>query len=456
MDTLYDSHSPPPMDKTGTVLDRWLDLLEAAISYRVAQVLGDIPPHLPLIETYPAPQADGTPFAAFVARHALPPDETLLLTIALAPLVRPALFDRAVHAASAGGGGFEALGGQRGRQHRGVLPTGDTALFILAGSGTTARLAWQARLTGDSALVAAGHVRLAPAPDDEPPMAGRLMLDPDTAELLLTGGHRPPATSARFPAKRIETLQDWEDLILPGPTMARIVELRAWIDHGATLMVDWRMRNRLRPGCRALFYGPPGTGKTLTAALLGKVTGRPVFRVDLSMVVSKYIGETEKNLATIFDKAENKGWILFFDEADALFGKRAPVRDARDRYANQEVSFLLQRIEEFDGLVILASNLAGNVDVAFARRFEQMIHFPMPRARERLELWRRGLPSAATLEPGFDLTQLANQHELSGGTMMNVIRHACLQALSRGETVLRRTDIEEGVRREFAKEHRLQ
>ncbi len=174
------------------------------------------------------------------------------------------------------------------------------------------------------------------------------------------------------------------------------------------------------------------------------------------MVLSKYIGETEKNLAILFDKAEHKDWILFFDEADSLFGKRTQVRDAHDRYANQEVSFLLQRVETFDGLVILASNLATHVDEAFSRRFEQSIHFPMPRPGERRLLWQKGLPPRVALEAGADLNQLAARHELSGGMIMNVIRYACLQAISRCEDILRQQDFAEGIRREYAKENRLE
>jgi len=215
------------------------------------------------------------------------------------------------------------------------------------------------------------------------------------------------------------------------------------------------MRKKLRPGMRSLFYGPPGTGKTLTASLLGQVTGHEVYKVDLAIVISKYIGETEKNLATLFDKAEHKNWILFFDEADSLFGKRTQVRDSHDRYANQEVSFLLQRIETFDGLVILASNLANNVDEAFSRRFEQIIHFPMPRKAERLQLWQKGLPQNIKLDADIDLAQLANRYEISGGSVMNVIRHACMKAISREQNILLLADISEGIRREFAKENRL-
>nr|WP_285222276.1 MULTISPECIES: ATP-binding protein [unclassified Lysobacter] len=216
------------------------------------------------------------------------------------------------------------------------------------------------------------------------------------------------------------------------------------------------MRSKLRPGCRALFFGPPGTGKTMTATVLGKMTGREVYKVDLSMVVSKFIGETEKNLAGLFDRAEHKDWILFFDEADALFGKRTQVRDAHDRYANQEVSFLLQRIETFSGLIILASNLAGNVDEAFARRFEHLVHFPMPRQSERLLIWKKGLPPIAALESGIDLAQIANRYELSGGMIMNVIRYVSLQAISRDERVLRLQDFLDGIRRENTKENRLE
>ena len=148
-----------------------------------------------------------------------------------------------------------------------------------------------------------------------------------------------------------------------------------------------------------LFHGPPGTGKTLTAGLLGKIAQKDVYRIDLSMVISKYIGETEKNLARLFDKAERKDWILFFDEADSLFGKRGQVKDAHDKYANQEVSYLLQRVEAYNGLVILASNFKNNIDEAFLRRFQSIIYFPLP-AKEELELglgWRVSWPKDQNL-----------------------------------------------------------
>ena len=198
----------------------------------------------------------------------------------------------------------------------------------------------------------------------------------------------------------------------------------------------------------------PGTGKTLTAGLLGKHTGHPVYKIDLSAVVSKYIGETEKNLSRIFDEAESKDWILFFDEADALFGKRTKVDHAHDRYANQEVSYLLQRLEHFDGVAILATNMKANLDRAFARRFESIIHFPVPNPSEREKLWQNGFSKECTLDKDVDLKRLAERYELTGGTTMNVILYSSLKAINRKSKVIKLSDVEEGIKKEYQKEGR--
>jgi uncharacterized protein len=175
----------------------------------------------------------------------------------------------------------------------------------------------------------------------------------------------------------LSTKMEWRDLVLPEQVIKQLNQIETWIKRDM-LVRKRSVRKNLKSGYKVLFHGPPGTGKTLTAVLLGKKTGRDVYRIDLSQTVSRYIGETEKNLAAVFDRAENKDWILFFDEADALFGKRTSVKDAHDRYANQEVSYLLQRIVDYRGLVILSANLKNNIDGAFLRRFQMIIHFPMP------------------------------------------------------------------------------
>jgi AAA+ superfamily predicted ATPase len=399
---------------------------------------------------------DDSPFGRFVRESAQDDDSRMLILLALAPWLKPEFFDRILQKVSPGASDHPELGGVRGRQHRGFIPTGDTALFLLAGDDLDARARWQTLLCGDHPLVQKAVVCLEEAPDGDPPMSGRLTLDAEYAERFISGKARAPRLSMRFPAQRLETAMTWDDVVLAPHTLAEIRGLENWIRQGDVLMDQWHMRRKLRPGCRALFFGPPGTGKTLTATVLGQATGRHVYKVDLSTVVSKYIGETEKNLAGLFDRAEHKEWILFFDEADALFGKRTQVRDAHDRYANQEVSFLLQRIETYNGLVILASNLASHVDEAFARRFEHLVHFPMPRQNERLLIWKKGLPGPASLEPAIDLPHIAMRYELSGGMIMNVIRYASLQAIARGERVLRQQDLLDGIRREYAKESRVE
>jgi SpoVK/Ycf46/Vps4 family AAA+-type ATPase len=206
-----------------------------------------------------------------------------------------------------------------------------------------------------------------------------------------------------FPAQHLETTYNWDDLVLGDTTRRQIAELENWVNYQQVLMTDWGMERKLKPGYRALFHGPPGTGKTLTASLLGKYTGKPVFRIDLSMIVSKFIGETEKNLSKLFEKADNKNWILFFDEADALFGKRTNVKDAHDKYANQEASYLLQRVEQHNGLVILATNFKNNIDEAFMRRFQSVIHFPLPNADERFTMWQKSFPQKANLNGHINL-----------------------------------------------------
>jgi SpoVK/Ycf46/Vps4 family AAA+-type ATPase len=216
---------------------------------------------------------------------------------------------------------------------------------------------------------------------------------------------------------------------------------------------EWDLKHKFKAGYKALFYGPPGTGKTFTATLLGKQFNRDVYRIDLSQVVSKYIGETEKNLEKIFQKAEDKNWILFFDEADALFGKRTSVSSAHDRYANQETSYLLQRIEDFNGLVILASNNKANIDQAFLRRFNAIVHFPIPDPVERLHLWNIYLPANHGLTKE-ELQNIADKYEVTGSTILNAIHNAAINAFAL-KRLITLNDLIESLKRELRKEDRM-
>jgi SpoVK/Ycf46/Vps4 family AAA+-type ATPase len=219
-------------------------------------------------------------------------------------------------------------------------------------------------------------------------------------------------------AYHMTTQKHWGDVVLNPTTLQQVIALKDWVKQHQVEIID--KSKKLSSGYRVLFYGPPGTGKSFTAAILGNELNTSVYRVDLSMLESKYIGETEKNLDLLFAKAEEKGWILFFDEADALFGKRTEVKDSHDRYANAEVSYLLQRIEDYDGLVILSSNLKSNIDEAFARRFNSIIYFPSPTPEERRKIWELGLSGNKLVKERIDLDAIAQQYELSPASIIHV------------------------------------
>jgi hypothetical protein len=402
----------------------------------------------------PAPGAQTSPYGRFLAQHGILPEERLVLLLALAPHLRPQLLDVLLTRNEATQRGFTEFGGAPGSAAGAFLPSGETAVFLLAGDDLAARFTAARLLDPVGRLARLDLLHLSATPPGEPVLGGALQISRRFLGLVMQGRESGPSFDTHFPARPVTTDMRWDELVLPEATLVQIEEIRNWLQHGDTLLHDWGMGHKLRPGFTSLFFGPPGTGKTLTACLLGKLCKREVYKIDLAMVVSKYIGETEKNLARVFDQAQHRGWILFFDEADALFGKRTQVNDSHDRYANQEVSFLLQRIEDFDGVVILASNLKSNIDDAFLRRFQSVVHFPMPRPTERLRIWREAFPAKARLEDGLDLEGLAERHELSGGTIMNVARYAALRALARGTGLVLGEDVEDGVRRELLKEGR--
>lgn len=406
-----------------------------------------------VLDLPPPDHSDGeSEYARFLQHYQFTFAERLGILLALVPHIRPQLLDPFYTRNPGTDRRVTEFGGYSERGDGEFIPTGETLAFILGGADLGLR--FHVQLLFDPQHVFSKHriLRSAANAGDLPGMKAPILLSEELLSLFTTGQERRPAFGASFPALQIETSLSFDDVVLAPSTRKQVEEIRTWIEFGPQLLGEWGMAAKLRPGYRALFYGPPGTGKTMTACLVGKSTGREVYKVDLSLVMSKYIGETEKNLARVFDQAEHKDWILFFDEADALFGKRSDTRDAHDRYANQEVAFLLQRIETFDGIAILASNLRDNVDDAFARRFESVIYFPMPRAEERLRLWRQGFSPQATLDRSVDLEGLARDRVLSGGAIMNVIRYASLQALKGGGRPISAEDLQTGIARELAKE----
>jgi hypothetical protein len=232
------------------------------------------------------------------------------------------------------------------------------------------------------------------------------------------------ATRAEVPslARLVRPHWRWDDLVLPDRQTSRLRQICGELDHAPRVLHDWSFAAKAAAGHNnvVLFSGASGTGKTMAASLIAAEIGLDLYRVDLSAMVDKYIGETEKNLERMFAAMEVSNAVVFFDEADVLFSKRTEVKDAHDRYANLSVAYLLQRIENYEGLVVLATNLAGNMDDAFSRRLRHIVHFPLPDARMRRQLWARAFPAQTPLAADLDLDTLAARFELTGGSIRNV------------------------------------
>jgi hypothetical protein len=411
-----------------------------------------------ILEREPAPKLpdSGMAYADAVAESELGPAERLVLMLAALPYLRPQALDSFLIPNSQSGRPFTEFGGVPGAQW-GFRPTRETALFLLAGESMEMRLQHMKLFAPDGRLHAGRLLDYPHEPGESGPWTP-LIVSPSWLDRLTTGAKSPPRFGPDFPAQRLDTRYEWDDLVLTEAVRDELEDIVAWKANETKLMEEWGLARHLKPGYRVLFHGPPGTGKTVTAAVIGKRLELPVYRVDLSRVVSKYIGETEKNLAALFDHAADGDMILFFDEADALFGKRGETRTANDRHANQQIAYLLQRVEDCPGVVILASNLKGNIDQAFARRFQSMILFPMPDARARRDLWRLCFEKdggAVGLEGDVDLDKIARDHEVSGGSIVNVLRHAGIQAVKSGGRSIGLRDLSEGLRREVRKDGRI-
>jgi hypothetical protein len=404
-----------------------------------------IPPHF---------NGSTSEYATFVNKHELDFEDRFLLILSMAPHIKPEILDVFLQRSESTQQIYTEFGGQVGSNGHGFLPTGETLMFILAGNDLVRRFSLHKTFDTDHIFSKESIVWLENVNHGESFLNGVITLSQEALDRFTTGQIRKPSFNKDFPAKILTVKMDWSDLVLNGSTQRQLRDIEIWLSHHKTLMKEWGMEKKLKPGYKALFFGPPGTGKSLTAALIGKKTGKDVYKIDLSAIVSKYIGETEKNLAKVFNKAENKDWILFFDEADALFGKRTSVNDAHDRYANQEVSYLLQRIEDYDGLVILASNLKSNMDEAFVRRFNAMINFPMPTPEERKLLWEKGFSRSCSFEDQVDINEISRRYDLSGGSIMNVIQHTSLKALERGGNIIYQKDLVEGIKKEYQKGER--
>lgn len=377
-------------------------------------------------------------------------EERIVIMLALMPHICPQILDIFFVQNKNFDRQYTEFGGWKGLSHGGFLPTGETASFILAGEDVEKRKEVIHMFSKSHWFYGKNILRLEGAGEGEPLLSSQLRVSEEFLSRVQLDVEYKPDYTTGFPAKRITTELNWEDMVLDYQVTTELEEINTWISSGKTIMEDWGVSRILKAGYRSLFYGPPGTGKTLAATLLGKKNNMDVYRIDLSMIVSKYIGETEKNLAKVFDLAENRNWILFFDEADALFGKRTSTNTSNDRHANQEVAYLLQRIEDFPGMVILATNLRSNIDEAFSRRFQSVIYFPMPTEELRAEIWRKMLKGWPE-NVDEDLITMAARTELSGGSIANVVRRCALATVNQKNQSLDKLILKNALQKEKLK-----
>jgi ATPase family protein associated with various cellular activities (AAA)/winged helix domain-containing protein len=376
---------------------------------------------LPGSDNLPPPEAfagEG-PLGRLVEGYELTPAESVAVVAALAPEVDEK---------------FDVL-------YARLSDRGDTAALTGEVLRTLVGRSWEGRLRAADLLAPGGKLRglrLLQVDGAGPTALGaRAALNPELAAWLLGRHGQEPEFSPEFPAQRLRTVHGIDDLILEPGLRQRLDEVLARIRLRQHVLAEWGLgaHHDNAEGYHVLLHGPPGTGKTMTAAVLGAESGLPVYRVDLSALVSKWIGETAKNLAHVFDRAEARGWLLFFDEADSIFGRRAEVTDARDRYANQEVSYLLQRLETFDGVSLLATNLPRNVDDAFLRRVHAHLEFAEPREADRARLWRAARPRELPLADDVDFDALAARFPMTGAEIRNALFDAAYRAGAAGEEV---------------------
>lgn len=407
---------------------------------------------------YPPPDLTNKscPYADFVKENEIGHTERLVLICSLVPHISPETFTEKLRSGESGLKiKYPKLGGYFDSTFTNFVPTLQTVVYLLGGEDISSVLFNHLFLIEKSTLIKEQIITLravSTSEDDTNMRNHSVNLAPEYVDYLISGKKPRPDFGRAFPATLITTGLDWEQLVVKPNVKTELERIMKWELNGKNLIN--KTNKKLNSSFTCLFYGPSGGGKTLAVQLLGKTLGIDVFRIDLSMVVSKYIGETEKNLAYLFDRAKGKNWILFFDEADSLFGKRTDISDSKDKWANLEMSYLLQRMEEHNGLTVLATNFKNNIDNAMTRRFQSIIFFNRPEKEQRVELWKKLLPAPFEYHSKLDFNKLA-QYELTGGNISNIIKAACLEAISRNSELIDSQDLADAITREFSKENRF-
>ena len=393
---------------------------------------------------------DASKYAIFLKNNKFVDIERIFIVVCLVLHFKPQIFDKFLIKNKAFDKRFTEFGGKVDSSNSIFTPTLETIAFIIYGDSFEARFLLQKFFDNDHVFRKDNILELSSENTNNSFLSNTIHLNDEYFQLFTLGTPYKPRYSSSFPASLISTPLTWDELILNKSTLDEVGLINTWIENKTEIENSENLRKKINKGYKCLFYGPPGTGKTLTASLIGKKNNKAVYKVDLSQVVSKYIGETEKNLAKIFDVAENKNWILFFDEAESLFSKRTGVQDSKDKNANQQTAYLLQRVESYKGLIILATNLKPNIDLAFSRRIQSVLNFPVPSSNERETLWLNALKNISDLPLSF-IKEISKSYEISGGVIKNVIQYAWLIAKKHKHPISEK-QILAGIRRELVKD----
>lgn len=435
--------------KNARDLERDLDWLSTVIDRRIkSHFNGDIPFRIAELPPPDLAESD-SPWAAFLVENEVGPALRIIFALALVPHLRPQLLDVLWLRHEVTQRGFTEFGGAAAPSGGAFLPTGQTAAFLLAGDDLAARFEVMRLIDEEALLGRGGVVRFTGIEDGGSWLFCPLAIDPDWLRRFTTGGGGEVIFAGDLPVRRLATELEWKDLILPAPVLADVEDIARWVDR------DANAPERRGRGYTALFHGPPGSGKRLAAALLGRRAGVPVLRVDLSQVLSKYVGETEKNIARLFERAARRRAFLFFEDGEGLFGRIGANPDENTAApAPLDAGLLLAHLDQFEGLAILSTWSRDRADTALLRRLDAVIHFAPPRADERLRLWQAAVPANSRLESTIDLRRIAERHELGGAAIHRIVRQSLLRAIERGEETILGADLEDGIRKEYVKEGR--
>ena len=417
-----------------------LQWLSQVIKYRHIELKSGMD-SVKLEEITPIPEAKGTsPYEIIVNKLATDHTGRILLATAMAASFKPQLFEVLRNSRNPKGDLPIIVGGQFDRSKSLFYPTFQTALFLLAGNDEAAWHEYAAALSQEHPLleeqiIYQGQQQLHLETTYQHHLQAVIEIDESYYNYFLNGQKPRLDHGKYFPAQLHESKLTRKDIVLDEEVALTLEPISDYLTALKNGFYDLESHN-FNKGFIAMFHGSPGTGKTLLAGILANEHGIDMYKVNLSEVVSKYIGETEKNLEALFNRLQGKNCMLFFDEADSLFGKRSEVNDAHDRFANQEVSYLLQRIEQFDGLCILATNFQNNLDEAFRRRIDVMVNMIRPKEEQRKMLWHQFMPKGLSFVNENLVEYLTNEYGYTGANIRNVIKQVARKAHNTGTTVI--------------------